>query len=114
MGKKDHKKKKSSGAGKQVKNRIIGIGLVALAIFGMMAYLGYLPGATPSDRHVVGGETQPVLSSTQFPPKASVAYALAAKYRETFDQVFCYCGCERWPTRHKSLLSCFTDTHGAT
>jgi len=30
------------------------------------------------------------------------------------DQVFCYCGCDKSPFNHKSLLSCFTDSHGST
>ncbi len=45
--------------------------------------------------------------------RAREAYAAAATHRDVLDRVFCYCYCERPPFLHKSLLSCFTDRHGA-
>ena len=62
---------------------------------------------------VQGGETRPVLDASQFQGYARAAYAAAARYPEVLDQVYCYCECDRPPTYHKSLLSCFTDRHGA-
>lgn len=43
---------------------------------------------------------------------AFVAYALAGQIKETLYQVPCYCGCNK-EQGHKSLLDCFTGTHGA-
>ena len=65
--------------------------------------------------HVIGGETRPLLDPLTFPGRDSIrAYAAAAKHPQVMDQVFCYCGCDKPPFNHKSLLSCFTDSHGST
>jgi hypothetical protein len=37
----------------------------------------------------------------------------AARHPDVLDQLYCYCHCDRPPFLHKSLLSCFTDRHGA-
>ena len=64
---------------------------------------------------VRGGETRPVLDPFQFATRRAVlAYAAARKYPQVMDQMFCYCYCNRPPVNHKSLLSCFTDRHGAS
>ena len=64
---------------------------------------------------VKGGETRPVLDPFQFSARrAALAYAAARKYPGVMDQLFCYCYCNRPPFNHKSLLSCFTDRHGAS
>ena len=39
-------------------------------------------------------------------------YTLAAKVKPVLYQEPCYCGCDK-EVGHKSLLDCFTDTHGA-
>ncbi len=63
--------------------------------------------------NIQGGETRPVLNPAQFTGMTRAAYAAAAKYPQVLDQVRCYCNCDEPPFYHKSLLSCFTETHGA-
>lgn len=63
--------------------------------------------------YVQGGETRPVLDPSLFTGMVREAYATAQKYPEILDQVYCYCSCDNPPLNHKSLLSCFTDQHGA-
>jgi Protein of unknown function with PCYCGC motif len=43
--------------------------------------------------------------------RAFVAYSIAAKIRELLYQEPCYCPCDK-VAGHKSLLDCFTSTHG--
>ena len=97
----------------RLKHRLIGLAVVGLLLVGA-GYLGWLPGTGSGVHpHVVGGETKPILPMHLFGLEAGLAYADAAKYPKQFDQVFCYCGCDKSPFNHKSLLSCFTDDHGA-
>jgi hypothetical protein len=63
--------------------------------------------------YVQGGESRPVLNPEMFTGTVRVAYAAAKKYPEVMDQVHCYCYCDEPPFYHKSLLSCFTEKHGA-
>ncbi len=63
--------------------------------------------------YVQGGETRPVLEPSLFTGQVHAAYAAAREYPEIMDQVYCYCSCDNPPINHKSLLSCFTDRHGA-
>lgn len=46
-------------------------------------------------------------------PVTQNAYAVAKRIRSTLYQLPCYCGCDK-TDRHKSLLDCFVDLHGAT
>lgn len=62
---------------------------------------------------VQGGETRPVLDPSQFTGMVRAAYAAARAYPQVLDQVYCYCYCDDPPFNHKSLLSCFVETHGA-
>ena len=63
---------------------------------------------------VNGGMPGPVLNPARF-SRSSVrhAYAMAAKYRQVVDKLYCYCNCSRPPFLHKSLLSCYVGTHAA-
>jgi hypothetical protein len=56
----------------------------------------------------------PTLDPAQFRfnRAAFVAYALAARIRETLYQAPCYCKCDR-EAGHRSLLDCFVGKHGA-
>jgi hypothetical protein len=55
-----------------------------------------------------------VLDPLQFSDaRTRQAYMAAARHPDVLDQVFCYCGCEKSPFLHKSLLSCFATQHGA-
>jgi hypothetical protein len=57
-----------------------------------------------------GGETRPTLSPARFVGKTAAAYKIAKDNRELIDSMFCYCNCKK-NFGHKSLLSCFVDTH---
>ena len=57
-------------------------------------------------------ETRPVLTSALFTGKASLAYKYAAEIPEVIDNQFCYCYCKK-NHGHKTLLTCFTNDHGA-
>ncbi len=59
-----------------------------------------------------GGETKTVLSPARFVGKTAASYRIAERYRNMLDYMFCYCNCAK-NIGHKSLLSCFTDTHAA-
>ena len=64
---------------------------------------------------VNGEEQRVVLDPSMFPNgRVSSAYAMAGNYPDAMNQVFCYCYCDRPPTNHKSLLSCFATTHGSS
>lgn len=63
--------------------------------------------------YVRGGETRPVLDPSMFTGLTRVAYAAAREHARVMDQVYCYCYCDSEPFNHKSLLSCFTERHGA-
>ena len=105
---------------KQARSAMRGWGWIALAAVLVAAVWGGdrlfkpAPGEGRSFS-VLGGETRPLLDPMQFRSRdAMVAYIQAHKQPEVMDQVFCYCGCDQPPHNHKSLLSCFTDTHGAS
>lgn len=60
-------------------------------------------------------ETRPLVDPDTYRiPYISETYKIAAENREALDKQFCYCYCalnEKF--KHKSLLTCFTDGHGA-
>lgn len=58
-------------------------------------------------------ETKTPLSPAVFVGQTARAYQIAHDIPEVLDQLYCYCQCDKH-LGHKSLLSCFTDTHGAT
>jgi hypothetical protein len=60
-----------------------------------------------------GKETKPVLNPAMFTGQVRAAYAAAKKYPDAMNEVFCYCYCDQPPFKHHTLLSCFTDKHGA-
>jgi hypothetical protein len=57
-------------------------------------------------------EKKPVLSPALFVGQTARAYRVAQEIPDVLDQLYCYCECDRH-LGHKSLLSCFTDDHGA-
>lgn len=59
-----------------------------------------------------GGETKAVLSPARFVGKTAASYRIAERFGNMLDYMFCYCNCAK-NIGHKSLLSCFTDTHAA-
>lgn len=57
-------------------------------------------------------ETRPVLSSALFTGKVARAYRIAREIPKILDSQFCYCYCKQ-EKQHKTLLTCFTNKHGA-
>ena len=50
----------------------------------------------------------------RFEPDVKPAYEAARQYPETLDRLHCFCECQESMThRHKTLLTCFTNTHAA-
>lgn len=58
-------------------------------------------------------ETRPALDPARFSGKAAAAYQVAREIPDVLDQLTCYCACGS-EYGHVSLLSCYTDGHGAT
>ncbi len=68
-------------------------------------------GVGPTDMAPVkGGESRPTLNPVRFVGQTAAAYKLAGENRELLDHMYCYCNCAM-SIGHKSLLSCFADTH---
>ncbi len=92
----------------------------AAVLAGVLLAVGLYWGAGRGDAQgrsfqVNGGETRPVLDASQFGTAgATLAYTAAKRYPELLNKVYCYCGCDRPPINHKSLLSCFATPHGST
>lgn len=115
---KKQKKKKHNmieNKGKKLFLMIIGavvVGFVVLQVSGNIAFSGSEEKKGKSF-YIKEIETRPVLDPSLFTGQARAAYAAAKKYPEVMNQVFCYCYCNARPFYHKTLLSCFTDKHGA-
>lgn len=59
-------------------------------------------------------ETRPILPAGMWSGKAAEAYRLAAEIPHVVDAQYCYCDCSKNPKfMHKTLLTCYTDNHGA-
>ncbi|MEK6589122.1 MAG: CYCXC family (seleno)protein [Nitrospinota bacterium] len=59
-------------------------------------------------------ESRPLISPSMWKGKASEAYRLAAEIPQIIDVQYCYCDCSKNPKfMHKTLLTCYTDEHGA-
>jgi hypothetical protein len=111
----DNGRKEASGKKKHTIKVIIGIAAIVLAV---MVISGNNPFSSTPDKkgksfYVQGGESRPVLDPAMFTGYTRMAYAAAAQYPEVLDEVYCYCECDNPPFNHKSLLSCFTERHGA-
>jgi hypothetical protein len=114
MSKHTHRKQGPAGPRRSLHRRTLLAAGVAGVLGGGYFLLSGGTGRAGLSFSVKGGERAPVLDPLQFPERnARLAYMAAARHPETLDQVYCYCYCERPPTLHKSLLSCFTDFHGA-
>jgi hypothetical protein len=111
-------KKASEAKKNRTRNLFIGIGAAVAAVIVFFVLSGHMPFTQKESKkgrsfYVQGGETRPILDPSMFSGRTKAAYAAAKKYPEVLDQVFCYCTCDQPPVNHKSLLSCFTDNHGA-
>jgi len=58
-------------------------------------------------------ESRVPLSPALFVGKTAATYQMAHEIPDVLDQLYCYCECDRH-MGHRSLLSCFTDSHAAT
>ncbi len=59
-------------------------------------------------------ETRPLMAPNRFKGAVSKVYRWAAEIPEVFDSLYCYCKCKENPRfKHKTLLTCYTDTHAA-
>lgn len=97
-----------------IHRRALVVGGIAGALGGW--YLLMRPESEARGRSfsVLGGETKPVLDPLRFRERnIREAYLAASRYPEVMDSLHCYCNCDRPPFNHRSLLSCFTDYHGA-
>lgn len=115
--KKDNKIKKQARKRKRLWLR----GLVITLVAGIFAW-GWVSTRSPkrfsgSDLTAPGGyvrrESRTPLSPTLFVGKTARAYQVAHEIPDILDQLYCYCECDKH-MGHVSLLSCFTDRHGAT
>jgi hypothetical protein len=117
MGKKNKDKKKDKQTKKSSNTFIWIIGAIGVLAVVLIVSGNFPFGSADEKRgrsfSVQGGETRPTLSPSLFMGKTMAAYAVAKKYPEILDQVYCYCYCDDPPFNHKSLLSCFVDRHAA-
>ncbi len=86
--------------------------IAALAISGNLPFGGGEK-ETGKSFNLTSKETRPVLDPAMFRGQTRMAYAAAQKYPEILNEVYCYCYCDEAPFNHASLLSCFTEKHGA-
>jgi hypothetical protein len=102
------------------------VGALALLVAGVVIFAGgsehgsapaWAPASNSGDTRldvmpVARRETRPTLDPAGFSGQAALAYQVAREIPEVLDQLECYCACEQYG--HVSLLSCYTDGHGAT
>jgi hypothetical protein len=116
MGKK--KKQKADLPEKKSTNTVlwviaaVAVVIAVLVVSGKLTFTGDEK-ETGKSFNLTGKETRPVLDPSMFTGQVRAAYAAAKKYPEILNEVFCYCYCDEPPFHHKSLLSCFTEKHGA-
>ncbi len=93
--------------------RVWTLGAAMLAVVGIVAFVTLGPDEAEVPRLPLGGETRAILSPQLYSGATQVAYAVAQRYPELMDKIYCYCECSRPPNFHKSLRSCFATRHGA-
>jgi hypothetical protein len=94
---------------------IVAVAVVVIAALAISGNLPFLEGGKETGKsfNLTGKETKPVLDPAMFTGQVRLAYAAAKKYPDLLNEVYCYCYCDQPPFKHDSLLSCFTDKHGA-
>lgn len=97
--------------------QVLWIVAAVAVVIAVLAISGNLPfvesGDTGKSFNLPGKESRPVLDPAMFTGQTRMAYAAAQKYPEIMNEVYCYCYCNEPPFHHKTLLSCFTEQHGA-
>jgi len=115
MSQKNKSERKPSQASAQGRFTPLRIGAIATGVALVVAAVFLLSRSdSGGDKRLPGQllETRPVLPYSQFSGKTATAYRYAAETPEVVDRQFCYCYCEK-SFGHKTLLTCFTDDHGA-
>lgn len=92
--------------------------LLASAVSPALSAPKAKPTAAPANSCSGCKERRPTLEPSRFArgydPEVKRGYEIARKYPATLDRLHCYCECAESPMfRHKTLLTCFTDTHAA-
>ncbi len=107
---------KKSGQKKRKLSSVIVMSSVAVLILAGYLFVKIGPSSAPERplRKSVFDliETRPVLSPALFGGRTALAYQYAAEIPEIIDNQFCYCYCRK-QFNHKTLLTCFTEDHGA-
>lgn len=120
MGKKDRRNKQPPSGRKKTKPwAVLGVGatvVVGLASWGWLGSKGTDPHAdllySSTGVHQRHENGEP-LSPTLFVGQTARSYQIAHEIPEILDQLYCYCECDKH-MGHKTLLSCFIDSHAAT
>lgn len=115
------KRKKEEAKRRRHKGKALWLVVLIAAAIGFSAW-GWLKSTGPrqisnSATSVSSGyirvETGTPLSPVLFVGKTAASYQVAHEIPDVLDQIYCYCQCDRH-MGHKSLLSCFVDSHAAT
>ena len=119
MGKRKTSRKKNSGGSEQrYSTKWTTTALVAVILMvlgGVYAYTkppGRTTAANPAPATGQLIENRPILSPALFSGKQKLAYQYASEIPKVIDSLFCYCYCKK-NHNHKTLLTCFTSTHGS-
>jgi|SRR3989338_4262037 len=120
--KKNNQNKQNKDTGKGINIAIIGAVIVFIALIGYMASKSsekadsQVQTISPTEQISTTGlvETRPLLPPDMWKGRAAEAYRLAAEIPHVIDAQYCYCDCSKNPKfKHKTLLTCYTDDHGA-
>ena len=96
--------------------------LAAILLFASALALGDTPkgkpASDPKNACTTCKERRATLDPKQFEtgwdPEVAPGYEIARKIPATLDELHCFCECAESPTfKHKTLLTCFVDTHAA-
>lgn len=95
------------------KRRTLLFVIMAMVVAAVALTITGCAGESGKSFQLTGKETRPVLDPAMFRGQVRAAYSVAKRYPDVMNELFCYCYCDQPPFRHKSLLSCFTEKHGA-
>ena len=87
-----------------------GIALILAIVYSATKQPEYVEPIAPATGILI--ENRPVMSSAFYTGKVAEAYRIAAEIPKVIDSQFCYCYCKK-NHQHKTLLTCFTNKHGA-
>ncbi len=116
------KENKAISRQEKQKNKKVMPAVILILIIGLAG--GYILSCSSGDsdisvnghRHMSrgwkGNETKSLLSPSLFFGKVASTYKIAHEIPDVLDQLYCYCYCEK-NFEHKSLLSCYTDSHAS-